>query len=84
MKDYAIRRFAAFLIAPVAMLSCVPAASAEPLIFCCSAGNDLFRVASDNGMDLKRFNTAEAAIEAAGEGNPKPAQQCTTLVLKEL
>ena len=68
MKDYAIRRFAAFLIAPVAMLSCIPAASAGPLIFCCSAGNDLFRVASDNRINLKRFDTPQAAVEAAGEG----------------
>jgi len=84
VRDHAPRRFAAFLIAALAMPSWILAAPARPLILCCSAGNDLFRVASDNGMDLKRFNTAEAAIEAAGEGNPKPAQQCTTLVLKEL
>ena len=50
-------------------LACLPAASAAPLIFSCSADNDLFRVASDNGIALKRFDTPQAAVEAAVEGD---------------
>jgi len=42
---------------------------ATPLFFSCSADNDLFRVASENGIDVKRFDTPQAAVEAAGEGD---------------
>lgn len=59
---------ACFLLAALASLSCVLATSAAPLVFSCSPDNDLFRVASKNGMALKRFDTPAAAVEAAGEG----------------
>jgi hypothetical protein len=65
MKDHAPCRFTAFLLAATSMLFSVPALAAGPLIFSCSADNDLFRVASDNGVDLKRFDTPRAAVEAA-------------------
>ncbi|MEI6783727.1 MAG: hypothetical protein WCQ21_22780, partial [Verrucomicrobiota bacterium] len=35
----------------------------------CAADNDLFRVASENGLDPKRFDSPQAAVEAAGEGD---------------
>ena len=69
MKDQAPRRLAAVLVAATALLSSIPALAARPLIFACSASNDLFRVASDNGVALKRFETPEAAVAAAGEGD---------------
>lgn len=60
-------------LAPLPLAACAllsgQAALAEPLIFACSADNDLFRVASENGMDLKRFDTPRAAVEAAGDGS---------------
>lgn len=68
-KDHATGRFAACLIAGITLLYCLPSASAGPLFFSCSADNDLFRVASENGMAVKRFDTPQAAVEAAGEGD---------------
>ena len=67
MKAPSAPRLAAILVA--AMLSCCPTALAAPLFFSCSADNDLFRVASENGVELKRFDTPQAAVESAGEGN---------------
>ncbi|MDC0936976.1 hypothetical protein OAS39_11875, partial [Pirellulales bacterium] len=58
----------ALLIVGLAMLACGGTAFAAPLIFCCSADNDLFRVASANGLDLQRFDAPQAAVEAAGKG----------------
>ena len=69
MKDRAIPRLAACLMTALTMLSCLPAASAGPLYFACAADNDLFRVASENGLDPKRFDSPQAAVEAAGEGD---------------
>ena len=69
MKEHAPRRFAVFLLAATATLSSIPALAAGPLIFSCSASNDLFRVASDRGVALKRFDTPQAAVEAAAEGD---------------
>ena len=69
IKDDATCRLAAILIAALAILSCLPAASAGPLYFACAADNDLFRVASENGLDPKRFDSPQAAVEAAGEGD---------------
>ena len=66
IKDDATCRLAAILIAALAILSCLPAASAGPLYFACAADNDLFRVASENGLDPKRFDSPQAAVEAAG------------------
>ena len=57
------------LWAPLCAAACVSAASAAPLIFVCGPDNDLFRVASQNRLELKRFNTPDAAVEAAGEGD---------------
>lgn len=68
-KGAAMHRLAALLIAALAMMSCLSTVLAAPLIFCCSADNDLFRVASENGMELKRFDTPQAAVESAAEGN---------------
>ena len=69
MKDHANSRFTAVLIAALTLLSCLPVTSAADLIFSCSAENDLLRVASDSGMSLKRFDTPQTAVEAAGEGD---------------
>ncbi|MCX6873609.1 MAG: hypothetical protein NTW21_07350 [Verrucomicrobia bacterium] len=68
-ETHAPRRLAASLIATLMLGSLVPAASAAPLIFSCAAGNDLLRVASDNGLDVKRFDAPLAAVEAAGDGD---------------
>jgi len=57
------------LLAAAALLSGMPARAAGPLIFSCSASNDLFRVASENGVALQRVETPEAAVAAAGEGD---------------
>ena len=51
------------------MMSCLAAASAGSLSFACAADNDLFRVASENGLNPKRFDSPQAAVEAAGEGD---------------
>ena len=56
-------------IALLVLLGCLPTAFARPLIFCCTAENALFRVASSNHLELRRFETPEAAVEAAGEGD---------------
>ncbi|MCE9613867.1 MAG: hypothetical protein K8T26_06290 [Lentisphaerae bacterium] len=39
------------------------------LLFSCTTGNDLFRVAGENGMAVARFDSPAAAVDAAGEGN---------------
>jgi hypothetical protein len=39
------------------------------LIFSCTADNDLFRVAGENGLAVERFDTPAAAVEAAGAGD---------------
>ena len=57
------------LISAMAADPGLAAASAAPLFFSCSADNDLFRVASENGIVVKRFDTPRAAVEAAGEGD---------------
>lgn len=41
---------------------------AEPLFCAASADNDLVCVAAASGIELRRFATAEAAVEAAGPG----------------
>ena len=69
MKAPVPHRFASFLLAATSLLAALPALAAGPLIFSCAADNDLFRVASDNGMALKRCDTPEAAVAAAGEGD---------------
>ena len=69
MNHQVSRHLAAFLIAAFGASHPIPAASAEPLIFSCAADNDLFRVASQNGMQLKRFNSPDAAVDAAAEGS---------------
>ena len=69
MKDHAIPRLAACLVTALTMMSCLPDASAGPLYFACAADNDLFRVASENGLGPKRFDSPQAAVEAAGEGD---------------
>ena len=69
MKDHPSRRFAAILLAATAVWSSLPARAAGSLVFSCAADNDLFRVASDNGVVLKRCDTPEAAVAAAGEGD---------------
>jgi len=69
MTTHAPRRFAANPIAEPTISSLLPAASATPLFFACSADNDLFRVASENGIVAKRFDTPQSAVEAAGEGD---------------
>ena len=56
-------------LAALALLSCLPAAAAGPLIFSCSADNDLFRVASQNGLELRRLDTPDAAVDAATKGS---------------
>lgn len=61
------RCFAGLPITAWAMFS-GSAAVGGPLIFACRADNDLFRVASGNGIELKRFDTPLAAVDAAGEG----------------
>ncbi len=58
-----------FLDVALALVPGLPAAFTGPLFFSCSADNDLLRVASENGMDVKRFDTPQAAVEAAGEGD---------------
>jgi hypothetical protein len=68
-QTHAPRRLAASLIAALMLGSLVPAACAAPLIFSCAAGNDLLRVASANGLDVKRFDAPLAAVEAAGDGD---------------
>jgi len=68
-QTHAPRRLADSLIAALTLGSLLPAASAAPLIFSCAAGNDLLRVASDNGLDVKRFDAPLAAVEAAGDGD---------------
>jgi len=45
------------------------AAATRPMIFCCAADNDLFRCAVDNKLDVKRVETPQAAVEAAGPGS---------------
>ena len=57
IQGHAARCFAPFLAGALAILSGLPVAAAGPLIFSCSADNALFRVASENGMEVKRFNT---------------------------
>ena len=69
MKSRVIPPLAACLMTALAMLSCLPTASAAPLYFACAADNDLFRVASENGLEPKRFDSPQAALEAAGEGD---------------
>jgi hypothetical protein len=69
MKTPVPHRFASFLLAATLLLAALPALAAGPLIFSCAADNDLFRVASDNGVVLKRCDTPEAAVAAAGEGD---------------
>ena len=68
MKLSTTRRGAAFLIAALVILSRVPAVDAG-LIFSCASDNDLLRVASENGVEVKRFATPQAAVVAAGEGD---------------
>ena len=55
-------------LAALLLLFCLPAASAGPLIFSGPADNDLVRVATENGISIKRFDTPQAAVQAAGEG----------------
>ena len=43
--------------------------AARPLLFACSPDNDLFRVTSENGLATRRFNTPQAAVEAAATGD---------------
>ncbi len=59
---------------PLAMLyGAVPDAAAAPrpvssldtVILSCSAKNDLYRVLQDNGLNCRRFETPERAVEAA-------------------
>lgn len=69
MKHPAPRRLAAFLLVAAATLSGIPALAAGPLVFSCAPDNDLLRVATDNGVALKRVDTPEAAVAAAGEGD---------------
>ena len=68
-NDCATLRVVAYLIAALTTLSCLRAAAAGPLLFSCSADNDLFRVASENGMEVRRFDTPGAAVAAAAEGD---------------
>ena len=69
MNNSATRRFAMLLIATMALGACLPAALAGRWIFSCAEDNDLFRVASENRMDPRRFDTPAAAVEAAVEGD---------------
>lgn len=45
------------------------AGPARPLIFACAADNDLFRAVCANGIDAKRFETPQAAVDAAAGGD---------------
>ena len=47
---------------------CLPATLARSLIFACAADNDLYHVASENGMEVRRFDALGAAVAAAAEG----------------
>ena len=42
-----------------------PSATAAPLHFACSPDNDLFRMATANGLEVQRFDHPGAAVEAA-------------------
>ncbi|MCY2927867.1 MAG: hypothetical protein NT031_21000, partial [Planctomycetota bacterium] len=42
--------------------------SPGPLVFSCSPDNDLLSVAAGNGLDVRRFDTPRAAVDAAGLG----------------
>ena len=68
-EDHPACRFKVFLIATLLMACHLPASAAGSLCFSCSADNDLWRVASQNGIDAKRFETPQAAVEAAGVGD---------------
>lgn len=62
------RGIATCLIALLLCGSCRPAAAARPLVFACPADNDLYRVASGNGIEARRFDNPAAAVAAAAEG----------------
>lgn len=62
-------RLAAFCMAAWSLLAAGSAAGARPLVFSCTADNDLLRVARENRVECRRFETPDAAVEAAGEGD---------------
>ncbi len=39
------------------------------LILCCNQNNDLFRVLSENKIEVERFNRSKEAVDAAGTGD---------------
>lgn len=55
------------LIVALGCLVCLPCASAAPLIFACSPDNDLLHVVAANGLETKRFDSPDTAIEAASQ-----------------
>jgi hypothetical protein len=61
------RRGLGFFLFLFAWLAGLPAV-AGPLIFCCSEDNDLFRVATENRIELRRVATPAEAIAMADEG----------------
>lgn len=69
MKNSTAHRIASFVIAVLGLCCSLPRAGAGSLIFACAADNDLFRVASENGLELRRCDTPRAALEAAGMGD---------------
>ena len=62
-------RLTVFFIEALAFLSYLPVTFARPLIFSCAADNDLLRVALANRIELRRFDTPQAAVEAASDGD---------------
>jgi hypothetical protein len=60
----AIRR-ALLLIGWLSVPAGLPLATAAALIFACSPNNDLFRVATANGLGAQRFDNPDAAVAAA-------------------
>lgn len=55
-------------ISLIGSLACSTAFSG-PLVFCCAVDNDLFRVASENQLIVKRCDSPTAAIDAAEPGS---------------
>ena len=58
-----------FFLFLLAWLGGLPSLFAGPLIFCCPEDNDLFRVASENRIELRRVATPQEAVAAAGKGD---------------
>ncbi len=67
-NDHVPRLLAACGVAALTLLLGPAGQAAGSLVFSCSADNDLFRVASENGMDVRRFDKPEGALEASTEG----------------